>query len=309
LAATVLGVFYATHDREKKSALAMDYYAYRQMWPEAIAAVQGRPLDPYTACAATQAAYHAGLLSGQVPPVQNPEDLLLLGRTQIAHWKQGELYLDLGYVNEAMHHFTEAVEAWGERPGLLERLVVLNLAMGNIDTARIYLNALERVPFHSRWARSYLQRMESDPSLTEDPDVARLRSMTVQQDTVAHPGAESQLLMLMAANSGNRMAFEYLMTYYLLTKNLEGFARRLPHMKDFPSLKLSPLWVEPMVLWAKRQGQSPGAQAPPGWAECQERLDHILHVIKACGQNQEAARAQLQSDYGNSYFFYYFFHR
>jgi hypothetical protein len=309
LAMTVIGVFYASHDRAKKSVLTMDYYACRQMWPEAIAAVRGRPLDPYTACVATQAAYHAGHLMRQLPPVHSPEDLLLLGQKDLAHWKQGELYLDLGYVNEALHHLTEAVEAWGERPRLLERLAILNLATGNIETARIYLSALERVPFHWRWARACLQRMESDPLLTGDPDLARLRSLAMRQDTVAHPDAESQFLLLMGANSANRMAFEYLMTYYLLTRNLEGFARRLPHLKDFPGLELSPLWQEPMVLWARTQGRSPGAHAPPGWAESQERLDHVLQVIKASGHNLETARAQLQNDYGNSYFFYYFFHR
>jgi uncharacterized membrane protein (DUF441 family) len=308
LAAAVIGVFYASQDREQKSALAVNYYAYRQMWPEALAAVRGKLADPYTACTATQAAYHTGLLMRQLPPVQGPEDLLLLGRKQLAHWKQGELYLDLGYVNEALHHLTEAVEFWGERPRLLERLVILNLAVGNIATARIYLNALARVPFHSRWARGYLERLASDPLLTGDQEVARLRSMTVKQDTVGHPGVEQQLLMLLGANSSNLMAFEYLMTYYLLTKNLDGFARRLPHIRDFPGLKLSLLWEEAMVLWARSQGQSPAAQAAPGWAECQERLDHVLQVIEACGRNEEAARTQLQSDYGNNYFFYYFFH-
>ncbi len=308
LATAVVAVYHASHDRLQKSALEVDYYAGRQLWREALAAGPSRPGDPYTAATATRAASHAGRLIREIPRVRQPEDLLLVGRERIADWKRGELYLDLGYVNEAIHHLTEAVEFCGERPRLLEHLVRLNLAVGNPDTARIYLHALARVPFHSRWAHAYLDRLSSDPLSAGDPEVARLRSLAVRQDTVAHPTVESQLLLLMGANSANRMAFEYLMTYYLLTKNLGGFARRLPHLADFSGGELSPLWEEAMVLWTTSQRQSPPVPAPSGWVECQQRLDQVLGVIQACGGNEDAARQQLQGDYGNSYFFYYFFH-
>jgi hypothetical protein len=305
----ILGVFYASHDRARKSELAVSDYAHRQRWREALGALGRMPPNPATACTLARAAFHAGLLNDQIPPLRRSDDLLLLGPERIGDWARGELYLDLGYVNEAIHHLTEAVEYFGERPALLERLVVLNLAVGNLDTARIYLHALERVPFHSAWAGHYLQRMASDPSMTGDPEVARLRSLAVRQDTVAHPGVESQLLLLMSANPSNRMAFEYLMTYYLLTKNLGGFARRLPHIRDFPGSEVSPLWQEALALWQRSQAETQAALTLPGSAECQGRLDHVLQVIKACGGNKAAAEGQLRNDYGNSYFFYYFFHR
>jgi len=309
LAAVVFGVCYASHDRTRESVLAVSDYAHRRMWREALAAGGGAPLDPATASAVTRTSFHAGLLSNQLPPVRSPDELLLLGRERIGDWERGELYLDLGFVNGAIHHLTEAVEFWGERPALLERLVILNLAVENTDTARIYLNALTRVPFHAAWAHDYLRRLASDPSLAGDPEVARLRSLAVRQDTVAHPGVESQLLLLMSANSSNRMAFEYLMTYYLLTKNLGGFARRVPHITDFPGGELSPLWQEALVLWRRSQGASQTPLVFPGSADCQRRLDHFIEVIKACGGNKEAAGGRLRNDYGSSYFFYYFFHR
>jgi hypothetical protein len=309
LAAAVLAVFYAAHDRDQKPGLLVDYYASQHRWAEALAAARGQPLGPLAAGVAAQAAYHTGRLGQQLPTVPTADALLLSNPGMVSHWQQGDLYLDLGYVTSALHHLTEAVENWGERPGLLRGLAVANLALGNTATARIYLHALERVPFQSGWARRYLARLTDDSLPAGDPEVQRLRSLMVRQDTVAHPNAEEQLLLLLAANPANRMAFDYLMTYYLLSKNLDSFARRFGHLRDFPNAELPPLWEEALVLWARSRRQDPPRPVPPGWAACEQRLDRLLRVYEASGRNAETARREVQTDYADSYFYYYFFHR
>ena len=80
-------------------------------------------------------------------------------------------------------------------------------------------------------------------------------------------------------------------------------------MKAVHAPILPPMWQEALVLWARSQGQNQGPQAPPGWAECQGRLDHMQRVFEDCDRNQETARRRLQGEYGATYFYYYFLQR
>lgn len=308
LLCSVIAVVCWSQDAKFKSVLAVDYHACRRMWPEALAAAAGNPTNTYVMCAVAQASHHTGKLMRELPSLHRPGDLLLFEQGHRAHWKRSDLYFDLGYVNMALHHLSEAVEFCGERPILLQRLALVNLALGNINTAKLYLNALTRTPFHARWARDYLRRAESDQSLARDPEVRRLRSLMVRRDSVLRLSLDEELLLLLEANPQNRMAFEYLMTYYLLTKNLAGFGKNLYRLDDFPGSSLSTPWEEAATLAIKQSAQQSPLRARRPSPEVQRRLALFLKALEGCGGDSELARARLQKDYGNTYFYYYYLH-
>src|SRR5207245_1223765 len=104
-----------------------------------------------------------GNLTRELPVLAQPVDLLLFDEKQQSHWRKSDLYFDLGYLNMALHHLTESVEFYGERPVLLRRLALVNLALGNLSTARVYLGTLARAPFQRRWAQEYLEQLGTDP--------------------------------------------------------------------------------------------------------------------------------------------------
>jgi tetratricopeptide (TPR) repeat protein len=303
-----ISILAGTHDRKLKGRLAVDYYACHKMWARVLEAARDNPEDVYVQSAVGQALFHTGRLNRELPVVRKPGDLLLFDEKELGHWRKSDLYFDLGYVNMALHHLTEAMEFWGERPLLLQRLALVNLALGNGSTARIYLQALTRVPFHSRWAKEYLRRFQSEPALTSDPEVGRLRTLMAKKDVVLRLPVDYVLLLLLDGNRHNRMAFEYLMTYFLLTKNLTGFIDNLSRADDFAGFDITPLWDEALALATKHLGLHPNLKSRQSSAEAQRRLEHVLQVIAGCGGNRETARGKLQDEYGNSYFFYYFFH-
>jgi len=135
-----------------KAFLTVDYLAWQGRWSEVVSAAKTNPRNTFVACAVAQASYHTGTLTIQLPYLPSPPDLLLFSDKQQAHWKRSDLYFDLGYLNMALHHLTEAMEFYGERPLLLQRLALVNLALTNISTAKVYLGTLTRAPFQGRWA-------------------------------------------------------------------------------------------------------------------------------------------------------------
>ncbi len=292
-----------THNAQNKVVLAADRAAWRGSWVEVLTLAKSRPIrSPYLACAAAQAMFHTGELSRQLPPVSRVDDLLLVRDPQIGQWRRSNLCLDLGLLNKALHHLTEAVEFWGERPLLLRGLAHVNLALGNVQTAQIYLRALSKMPFQATWAREQLKLLAAGK---EDPEVGRLRNLNLKTDSVVRASETEEFLQLLQSNPANRMAFEYLLTYELLTRDLEGFSQNVSRIGDFPALALSPLWEEALLLAEIRSGK-PGPGAPPISAESRSRYQRFQQAMRQCGNNPAVAAEQLRSEYGQDYFYYYY---
>ena len=304
-----VAVVWVSLNSQLKALMQLDFYAWRGQWVDALAvSAKANSQSPYVACSVAQASYHTGQLLTQLPSLPSPADLLLYRNKQVAHWKASDLYYDLGYLNMALHHLTEAVEFYGERPPLLRRLALVNLALGNVSTAKVYLGTLARAPFQGEWANDYLQRLQLDPNLTTDEEVARLRRSMVRTDSVVVLTPDEELSMLLGANPQNRMAFEYLMTYYLLTKNLNGFVKNVSRINDFSNLSVPPMWDEALVLAGRMAGRQ---LQVPGHVISQEgvtRVENVTRAVKQAGDDAVSARLKLAPQYGHTYTFYWWFH-
>jgi len=146
----------------------------------------------------------------------------------------GDVNLRLGLVNEAEHEACEALEAFGERPVILKRLALVSIVKGRIEAAKIYLNALSRFARHRAYAQDALSRLLDDPLWSSDSEVQHIRSVMPE----GVPGmlslhVEDRLHELLRTNRRNRMAFEYLMAYYLLNLRLDDLVRELGRLTDF----------------------------------------------------------------------------
>lgn len=302
-----LATVYLALNTQTKTFLAVDYLAWHGRWPE-ISVAKASSENPFVRCALAQASFHTGTLTRELPIFSSPLDLMLSGDRPQSTWKKSDLYFDLGYVNMALHHLTESVEFYGERPVLLQRLALVNLALSNLSTAKVYLGTLARAPFHGVWARDYLERLERDPALASDEEIARLRASMVRRDSVLALPLDEELLQLLAANPQNRMAFEYLMTYYLLTKNLNAFVKNISRVKEFPGFEITPLWDEALLLASRESGQPIQVREHAISQEALSRVDAVTRLVQQYGDKGELPRSALSADYARTYSFYWCFH-
>jgi hypothetical protein len=305
LAVAVLLVVFVAHRDQLKSYMVIDYYAWNRRWPEALAAAPSGASGAYIESAVAQAMYHTGRLGHELPQFTKADDLLLASEGVLSYWRKIDIYYDLGYVNMALHYLVEAMEFWGEKPILLQRLVLVNLALGNESTATLQLRALLKAPFFSRWAREQLEQLQMAGSRELDQEVTRLKSSMIKSDSVVRVAAGEELLALVAANPQNRMAFEYLMTYFLLEKNLDGFVKNLYRAHSFPGFELPPLWKEAVIAAALRPNRPAELKEVTLDPNDQRRLEEMLRVLRSCGGDKALARTKLKHEYETSYFYYY----
>jgi hypothetical protein len=292
-------------DRPQKGLLAVHYYACQRRWPEVLQAARCCPDNYAVINAVDRALYHTGRLNRNMFAYpQHPEALMITGEDHsVLYWAKFDTLIDLGLMNLAEKDLTECMETFGEHPMILQRLATIDLAKGKIEAARIYLERLCKTLFFSTWAKDYLARLEADPTLAGDPQIQQLRAQSLRKDsTVFFFAREPMLADLAEQGSQNRMAFEYLMAWYMMTKKLEPFVQNLARLTEFGYTEVPPLYQEAAVIYTY------GTKKPvplEGLTEARRRIEHFSSVFNRYGRNKDAALGELAKDYAGSYFFYF----
>jgi hypothetical protein len=115
-------------------------------------------------------------------------------------------------------------------------------------------------------------------------------------------------LDLFDKNSRNRMAFEYLEAYYLLTNQLDKFIGALGRLDDFDYSGLPRAYEEAILLYSyltKKKIEIPGCEIS---VKSRERFDGFNNIyIGRYRASKMLALNELAKDYGDSYFFYYLY--
>lgn len=255
LAAAGACVAWCTPDRSARAVLRANYLARMEMWPEFLEQIERYPSREYPGSVmldVNRALFETGKLGSRMFAYpQNRHTLLRLG-SLAASCKGGcEILLELGRINEAEHAALEALEITGERPETLRLLATIYIVKRRGETARVFLGTLSKDVVHGQWARERLRRLEEDPLLSSDPKIRRLRSIMPQADMPIDANSqETMLLALLARNPKNRMAFEYLMAYYLLSGQGGKVACNISRLDDFDEWVIPEHYGEAILVYS-----------------------------------------------------------
>jgi hypothetical protein len=297
-----------SHDGEQKAEFEAVYSAYHKAWPQILTKARRSPGSFTIIHASNRALYHMGRLSHHMffyP--QHSEALFLTAKQhEFEYWKQFDFYIDIGLINIAENALAESMEIYGEHPLILQRLALIRMVKGDISTARIYLGALCKTLFHADWANRYIARLRADPNLSTDREVQHLRSMMLEKDFGFFDfEIEDLLSQLLEKNRKNRMAFEYLMAWYMLTKQLDKFVLNLERLDDFDYPTIPRAYEEAMLVYVHSKRQSLDLRGRRLNAESQQRFENFNQILNRHRGNVQAAYGELARGYLNSYFFYY----
>jgi len=303
-------------DAQNKFVLLTDYYSQREMWPEVLDAADRLPYGLYNVGSNRNvmlALYHTGRLGDAMfryPHIAGA-DLYVMpeaGRDGHSYFQESRLLLELGQVNRAERCACEALESAGDLPAILEHLAVINIVKDRPETARMFLTALGKKPFHRRAAGKMLRRLDEDPRLESDPRIRRIRRSMVRVDSVAPQSVEELLQALLRNDPRNKMAFEFLMAHYLSTGRPDKVVERCEQPTGCEYHRLPRHFQEAIVVHSMVvHGRLPPARDPLD-PEVIHRAAEFCDVVAGHGGNEEAARkAASAAGFGDSYFFFHRF--
>ncbi len=307
LAGTVLLASFGLLDVEARSLLRANYLARMGKWSEMLDEITLYPPSAYPPCLLydiNRALYE----TGQLPELmfcfpQQPRFLIQFGRDAVPYRGCHELLMALGCVNEAEQTACEALEVRGPHPYVLRDLIMINIVKDRPEAARVFLNVLSRDVIHRGWAQDYLQRLNDNPRLDSDEEVARLRQAMVREDHILLAGHDLFDLLL-KDNPRNRMAFEYRMAYWLLTCQLEKIAEQGPTMRELGYKSTPRNYAEAVLVNWQVNGQQTDLQ---DWRIDSETIERFKTFVALTGSRSSnpVALSQLTS---GTYYEYFFSH-
>ena len=107
-----------------------------------------------------------------------------------------------------------------------------NLIIGSYEVSRKYLTALQKTLFYREWANETLKLLGNEEAIAQHPEYGRLRQFAYKEDTYFSDHVTPEMLEgLFLSNTDNRLAFEYLKAYYMLTNDRERYTRLLLHLQ------------------------------------------------------------------------------
>jgi hypothetical protein len=304
------GVALVSHNSQEETRLAVHYYACHRMWPQVLQAGAGQLTNRFVLPAVNRALYQTGRLSTNMFSCpQHPDALLPTGDDRVLlYWNKFDALIDLGLLNLAEKNFIECMETFGEHPAFLQRLALINLAKGEIETARVFLGALSRTLFHRAWARHYLALLQSDPDLATDAEIQQMRAVCLKADSVAaFFDKETMLTALLQSNSHNRMAFEYLMAWYMTTKQVAKVAEAVHYMNDLKYTEIPPLYQEAICVYIYAQRKPVQLFGRTINPQTQQQIEQFSQVLRRYGKDKSAALPELAAKYRGSYFLYHMY--
>lgn len=154
-------------------------------------------------------------------------------RDMISPVSTAEIFFRLGMVNDAERYMFEAQEAipnYRKSARLTRRIIECEIINGNYQVAAKLLRRLQKTLFYSNWANQMMALLGNEKTINQHPIYGKLRKYREKkQDFLFSDREMDQMLGLLFLNDNhNRMAYEYLMCYELLQRDLEKFVQYYP---------------------------------------------------------------------------------
>ncbi|MBN1416393.1 MAG: hypothetical protein JW973_14920 [Bacteroidales bacterium] len=302
---------YFIFPKEQKNKILVDYYSYKGQWNKVLELAKENPSeDRLVHFHTNRALYHLGKLHEEMfdYPQTLGVDGLFLTRFFLPEilLPTTQLFIDLSYINEAIHWGNEAISQNENSPQLLEQLILSNIIARHYRSAQLYINLLKSNPVFRKTAVHYEQYIQGKSCPELDSLVKSKRILMPSEDFVVNrQSPQHDMINLLNNNKSNKMAFEYLMAYFLLKNDVASFIEYFPLGKIYHYPRLPKIFEEALALYVfelRKKGKViPRLKLSK---DAIIRFNDYLTILQSHDGNLQNARNDLRKKYGNTYWFY-----
>ena len=227
----------ASFDEMTYDLIDYDFLVRTEQWDKIIEKAEKKPATtPLSVSCVNLALSQKGMLADRLFEFyQNGGEGLFptFTRDMISPVSTAEIFFRLGMVNDAERYMFEAQEAipnYRKSARLTRRIIECEIINGNYKVAAKLLRRLQKTLFYRNWANQTMALLGNEKAINRHPIYGKLRKYREKkQDFLFSDQEMDQMLGLLFLNDNhNRMAYEYLMCYELLQRNMEKFVQYYP---------------------------------------------------------------------------------
>jgi len=307
---TILTVIFAV-EPEQKFVNKVKYLAYNEEWEKLLELVKEHPTnDRFVNFHTARALYHTGRLAEDLLdyPQYWGKHALFLGEivSRTILMDNSDVYFDLGHIRAAQHWAYEAQTIYENSPRIIKRLAMTNIILGNYKAARSILGILKNSIIYKDWAEHY-QQLINDPSKLEADSLVQSKRKLQPTDIffIDRENVNYDLSLLLKKNPNNRMAFEYLMAYHLLSNEIEDPFKNLRYLKGLGYKKIPRIYEEALMVYlTKKNIKRINLNGYTISNNTMERYRDYGRIVFKYNNDMRDAQEELYSNHGNTYWYY-----
>ncbi len=300
------------NDLETEEYMAYDYCVRNNDWKEIIKmADKNTPHTPYTVAYLNLALGETGQLGTRMfHYYQHDANGLIpeFAKHYVGALVSSEIYYHLGLINIGQAHAFEAMESISDKQKsvrIMQRLAETNLLNNQYAVAKKYLYLLQHTQFYKDWANEALSCIDDSKKFNKHKDWVYLRQIRTTDEFVYSPQEKDMMLGLLYEHDyHNKMAFEYLMAYCLLRKDIQHFVNYFSVGRNLNYTEIPRHFQEALVfMWTQNNGTFKGMPWPINPVIKRAVVDYATIYTKQRG----AAKQTLKSRYGDTFWYYLHF--
>lgn len=299
-------------DMPKEEVMAYDFYTRMRKWEDVIAlADQKTPMSPLSVTCLNLAlaqqdqlgekmfTYYQNGIQGLIPDFTRDYTIPTIA---------GEVYYHLGMINVSQRFAFEAMEAlpdYQKSTRSLKRLTETNLINGSYPIAEKYLKLLQKTFYYKRWANNVQSQLNDENFINAHREWGWLRQCRVKDDFLFSEDERDMMLgILFTQNKQNKMAFDYLLAYCLLNKDLEHFWQYFQMGQSFYSQHIPTHFQEALLYYWTSKNTDLSKKFPfPVSAQVRDNFTNYHNIYVS---NMDA-KPLLQKNYSDTYWYYFHF--
>jgi hypothetical protein len=233
---------------------------------------------------------------------------LSFNREYVAPIMGNEIFYHLGLTNASQQYAFESMETipgMGKSVRVIKRLAETNLINGHYKVSEKYLKLLGKTIFYRKWAKSTITYLNNEEKINNDPVWGEKRRFMVRSDYFFHvKNIEAVLNRMVKEHPNNKIAFEYLMAYYMVNKDLRNFVTFIPVMEKMQYSSVPISYQEAILFILALNNQDPITTSPAYISNNTKlRMKSYTEIYTTFTNTRE----KLEKQYGKTYWFYLHF--
>lgn len=296
-------------NRVERKVLEIRTLAHENRWRDLLEAVDMNAIRHVTCMTLiNQALYHTDQLASHMFNFGQPWKTagLILPRDLAYEYplEHCRIVFDMGHVTEAERWASEAMVLYGPTPWVLERQALINILQDDRAAATKYLRILSMIGPTRNWAEHYAKIVDEPDRLRYEHRLLTLKALKPTENfitSIVNPQTDFQKLL--EQNPDNRMAYEYLMAYALLARDLRLFTEYLPMYTRFQYGGMPRHYQEALLVFLSQKGriELPGFQPDPRIVQRFRQFTQTMQQVRTAGA---AGLQRLKNRFGDTYWYY-----
>ncbi len=216
-------------------------------------------------------------------------------------------FYSAGLSNEAHRWAYEEMVVYGLRPENLKMLVKTSLIKGDFRMAEKYIGILKKTIYYREWAKIHDEMARDSLKLMSDKGLGTKIKIFPKSDFFIYmESPETNLPQLVECNPLNRNAFEYLMAWLMLSKNVETLVNSSIKLKEMGYTHIPRHIEEAILIYYNSKKIFPDLGGLTISSETQLRFNqYFAAYIEA--RKRPATLKEKMAKFDNTFWYYYHF--